>query len=237
MPMDDAPDMSAAELVLGLLDGDERSAALRRVLADRAFAREVEAWRRNMATLLDTVLEEAPTSTLLDRIEASLDAPAPAVTVIRSTAASSRVWQYATALAGFAAAACFALLVLQPTPKPTTTIVRSSPVMVTQLAAAGTKTTVTVVYAPDQQTLRVARNGAPFAQVGQGEELWVIAGNAAPRSLGMVGRDRANLQLRPKNGALIREGATIAISIELPSGSPTGAPTGPVVATGTVVRA
>ena len=45
--------MTAAELALGLLDGDERAAALRRVLADPAFAREVEDWRNRMAGLFD----------------------------------------------------------------------------------------------------------------------------------------------------------------------------------------
>ena len=35
-------DVAAAELALGLLDGEERAAALRRVLAEPAFAAEVE---------------------------------------------------------------------------------------------------------------------------------------------------------------------------------------------------
>ena len=39
------PDVAAAELALGLLDGEERAAALRRMLAEPGFAREVERWR------------------------------------------------------------------------------------------------------------------------------------------------------------------------------------------------
>ena len=51
-PRDDSgPDMTAAELALGVLDGEERAAALRRVLADPVFAREVERWRRYLAAL------------------------------------------------------------------------------------------------------------------------------------------------------------------------------------------
>ena len=51
--------MTAAELALGLLEGDERAAALRRVLADPAFAREVEDWRNRMAGLFDDYREVA----------------------------------------------------------------------------------------------------------------------------------------------------------------------------------
>src|SRR3569623_1016133 len=45
--------MTAAELALGLLAGDERAAALRRVLADPAFAVEVDQWRDRLAGLFD----------------------------------------------------------------------------------------------------------------------------------------------------------------------------------------
>ncbi|MGJ3628226.1 hypothetical protein AB5I41_17070 [Sphingomonas sp. MMS24-JH45] len=51
-PEADTPiDMAAAELALGVLDGDERAAALRRVLAEPDFAREVARWRDYLAAL------------------------------------------------------------------------------------------------------------------------------------------------------------------------------------------
>ena len=37
-------DVAAAELALGLLEGEERGAALRRVLAEPGFAAQVEWW-------------------------------------------------------------------------------------------------------------------------------------------------------------------------------------------------
>lgn len=48
-----APDdsVTAAELALGLIEGEERSAALRRMLAEPEFAREVERWRAHFALL------------------------------------------------------------------------------------------------------------------------------------------------------------------------------------------
>ena len=41
----------AGELALGVLDGEERAAALRQVIADPAFAREVDQWRSRLAGL------------------------------------------------------------------------------------------------------------------------------------------------------------------------------------------
>ena len=67
------PDMTAAELALGLLDGEERAAALRRVLADPAFAREVEEWRQRLAGLFDDYPEVAAPESVDARL-AQLDA-------------------------------------------------------------------------------------------------------------------------------------------------------------------
>jgi len=46
-------DMAAAELALGVLEGEERADALRRVLADPEFARDVDRWRDHFAVLFD----------------------------------------------------------------------------------------------------------------------------------------------------------------------------------------
>ena len=66
-------DTQAAELALGLLNGDERAAALRRVLAEPGFAREVEEWRLRFAQLFDLWPEVEAPEGLLDRIDRSLD--------------------------------------------------------------------------------------------------------------------------------------------------------------------
>ena len=58
MPTD--PDVAAAELALGLLEGDDLAAALRRQLAEPAFAREVEQWRDHFATLFAGSAERVP---------------------------------------------------------------------------------------------------------------------------------------------------------------------------------
>jgi anti-sigma-K factor RskA len=64
-------------------------------------------------------------------------------------------------------------------------------------------------------------------------ELWAIApGATRPRSLGVIPPD-GELKLFPLPSDL-RDGATLAISIEPIGGSPTQQPTGPVVFVGSV---
>ncbi|MCM8557420.1 anti-sigma factor [Sphingomicrobium sediminis] len=75
--MSEKDDVTAAELALGLLEGDERAAAQRRVLSDPEFAAEVEKWRDHFATLFPQVPEAEPPASLEARILAAND-PVPA---------------------------------------------------------------------------------------------------------------------------------------------------------------
>jgi len=64
-------------------------------------------------------------------------------------------------------------------------------------------------------------------------ELWVIEGKNPPRSLGVIDIAVGRSQTIPRDRlAGLKPGAILAISIEPTGGSPTGAPTGPVIATG-----
>ena len=64
-------------------------------------------------------------------------------------------------------------------------------------------------------------------------ELWLIQGKKAPASMGvMPGRGRMRMQAATTARADIEAGTVFAISLEPQGGSPTGEPTGPVVAQG-----
>ena len=70
---------------------------------------------------------------------------------------------------------------------------------------------------------------------GRAHELWVIPAGGTPSSLGTMAEGRmTHMELAAGLAELLRQGATIAISVEPPGGSPTGAPTGPVIAAGTL---
>ena len=103
------PDVAAAELALGLLEGDERAAALRRTLAEPAFARDVERWRRHFGALFASVPDVAPAPDLGDRVIARLDGPGRA---------PSAMWKPVAIAASLVAASLSGLLVMRPEPVP-----------------------------------------------------------------------------------------------------------------------
>jgi anti-sigma-K factor RskA len=76
----------------------------------------------------------------------------------------------------------------------------------------------------------------PAAEIqleGREAQLWLIAGDLPPQSLGLLPADRAVRLAVPEDLRLLADANSVfAISLEPPGGSPTGLPTGPVVAQG-----
>ncbi|MEG8043702.1 anti-sigma factor [Sphingomonas faeni] len=222
-------DVAAAELALGLLEGEERGAALRRVLAEPGFAAQVEWWRSRLAVLFDLWPEHAAPPHLAARVEASLDGtPARAQT-------SRFAWPALAAVTSAIAASLLLFVMVRPEPTVPVSqpiVVRPTSVLVAMLGDA--KSPVAAVYDPANGALRVAAGpGVPDARVAQ---LWVIGGDGVPHSLGLLSGRPTSLAPKGVNRGRITPGATLAISVEPLGGSPTGLPTGPVVATGVVAR-
>ena len=65
-------------------------------------------------------------------------------------------------------------------------------------------------------------------------ELWSVPPDGAPRSLGPISSSGATVIARERLPASLLKGGTaaLAVSLEPPGGSPTGAPTGPVLYAG-----
>lgn len=89
----------------------------------------------------------------------------------------------------------------------------------------------------------VVREGAPDGKLtltlmkpmpddGLDRELWIIGPDNVPKSLGLIAQD--GLSIDP--AVETEPGRTLAVSREPKGGSPTGLPTGPVFATGTLVK-
>lgn len=229
MSADDLPDRDAlaAELALGLLEGEERAAALRLVLSDRDFARAVADWRDALAPLFDLVADAAPSADLWSRIEAALDRP-PA-------APRTGFWKGATAAAVAVAAALAGVLVLRPALAPQI-IEREAPVarLAAPLVPEGTASMVMARYDPAHAMLRIDANTMPDDD--RAPELWVIPADGTPRSLGMIEKaGTTEMAMSAELKAWLVDGATLAVSLEPAGGSPTGLPTGPVIASGTLV--
>ena len=228
-------DLLAAEYALGVLEGDALSEASARVTSDPAFAAAVEAWSLRLIPLTEALAEIAPPADLKARIEAGLFGAAVADQTKESGGiwASLSFWRGATAALAATTLIVVALALAgsEPAPAP------SAPYFAA-LQADATAPSVLIRFDPDTNRLSIAGPlGADAAEPAQ-PELWVIPPGGAPRSLGLIasidGELTPGLDVDPQTAAAISRGATLAISLEPPGGSPTGAPTGPVVATGAV---
>jgi anti-sigma-K factor RskA len=217
----------AGEYVLGTLDADERRAAEARVAADPAFRTAVAEWEKRLQPLADTVPEVSPPAAVLARIMAAIDAApaaAPAGGNVVALRRSVRRWQITTVLMGAAAAVLAAVVVLDrtaPTPQSQ---------FVAVLTAEGAKPAFVAMVDTAKGTISV-RRVASEAPPDKSYELWSIEPNAAPKSLGLLEQASLSrtLPVAPTGKA------TLAISLEPKGGSPTGAPTGPVVFSGALV--
>ena len=230
------PDTAAAELALGLLDGAERGDALRRVLAEPDFAAEVERWRTHLAVLFATVPEVAPGATLFDRVEASIS-PRPAVV---APLPRRWAWPSVAAISSMAAALLLGVVLtrppaVRPVDRPAAPALLAAAVVPTTPAAAGGDGAVSAVYDPGSGALRLT--AAALADAHHAAELWVIGGDGVPHSLGLLrAASTTKLVVTPADRSRLGAAAVLAVTIEPIGGSPTGLPTGPVVAKGVLSR-
>ena len=221
------PDVAAAELALGLLEGEDRALALRRVLADPAFAREVERWRREFGALFSNVATVDPAPKLGEQVFARLDGLGKA---------QPRFWKPFAIASSLAAASLLGLIVARPDPTlpPPVTIATQAP-MVAAFMVEGIKTPLVATY--DSANGRLSMPGPMPIPQGKSAQLWAIVGTAAPRPLGLFHEAGTRVEADARSATPMAPGTTFAISLEPIGGSPTGAPTGPVVASATLIRA
>lgn len=245
--LDDAPDMTAAELALGVLDGEERAVALRRVLAEPDFARDVERWRGHLAPWFDQ-WPAMPAPDILARVERSIDRAAPAASPVASPVASlvapqrtrRSVWPGVAALSSIAAAGLLVILVTRPlppvAPRPSASVAAPlAPTLVASITPADKGAPVTAVYDANGGTIRLTEAGLSVAD--RSAELWLIPADGTPHSLGLLRTHGGTaLTLRPDNRQRLAAGAVLAVTLEPLGGSPTGLPTGPIVAKGILSR-
>ena len=110
--------------------------------------------------------------------------------------------------------------------------------MVAMLGADQTGMKVVASWDPAARQLVLAVPGNMPPATHASHELWVIPSDGKPRSLGVMPAGRQmHMKLADALAKLLQEGATIAISVEPRGGSPTGKPTGPVVAAGSLQSA
>jgi anti-sigma-K factor RskA len=167
-----------------------------------------------------------------------------------------RRWRTATVLTGSLAACLLALVVVQltnpdllPAPlQPKAKIVETiktaempSPKpaeFVAVLQKDASSPAFLLTFDLDKRLLTVRTVGAE-RQAGKSYELWLVSDKfPAPRSLGVIGAGPYTVrQPEPEYDPVVINRATYAVSLEPEGGSPTGAPTGPVLYTGKLLQA
>lgn len=238
---DDQDEMTllAGEYAAGFLVGGDLDAARRRVTEDPEFAREVARWRGRLAGLQDEVTDVPPPSALWNRIEAALGHRPAANDNILALRKKLTVWRSAAAGMTAVAAALALVLLLQPrqpeAPVPPVQQATAQP-MVALVGDKGAAKLV-VSWDPSAKQMVLAVAGDLSGDAAHSHELWVIPADGTPRSLGVLAGPQSHKRLADALASLLRQGATIAISVEPQGGSPTGKPTGPVIASGALTPA
>lgn len=207
----------AAEYVLRLLDANAERAFEARLRDEPDLRAQVRFWESEFAVLAADLPEEAPSSSVKTKLVAELNGER-----------SGRGWIWSWfAFPALAVLALVAFLVVTP-------MLRGpvfDPTLHATLISEDGAVHIEAGYAPDGNLFKVIpERGAPA--VGRDFELWVIGLNAAaPVSLGVIPADQESLfEITPEIAALI-DGGTLAVSDEPEGGSPTGAPTGAILAT------
>lgn len=218
MPDDE---LLAAEYALGVLEATDRMTAAARIAREPAFANTVAAWEARLSPWASDIDEAAPPAHVWNAIAAALPAAAPRRPTLWQSLA---FWRGLALATGVLAAACIGALIYLGT-------LETAPPLVAAIDGGGHHHFVATV---DVRRGTVAVVPAAFAnQPDRVPELWLIPPGGKPHALGILRADRAVTITIPR--ALIPDttrNAVLAVSLEPPGGSPTGQPTGPVIASG-----
>ena len=227
--IDRSDDALAAEYVLGVLPHDERTAFAGRLESSRDLQSRVRFWDDAMLPVSRTIAAEAPPDRVFKAIQARLFGEAPAD--VPHTAGwwnSIRLWR------GLALASVAAVAILVGTNRD---LFQGPPdagaTYVAELTGESGAVRMVALFDSARGELRLNRTEGT-APTQRDFELWLIVGQNAPISLGVLPESNDGVIAVPEELHASFENAVLAISDEPEGGSPTGSPTGDVLAVGQV---
>lgn len=220
MSDDEGRDLAAAEMALGLraASTEDRESPL------------FLAWERRLLPMLADVASVEPDRRVWAAIVERLDRQYP-LAERPGLWRSIGFWRsFGIGSAALAAASLVALFGPFDVP-----FRRAAPQqLVAVLGPSNVSSLFTAVYDPARGAVTVAPIAGAI-QDARVPELWYIPAGSAPRSLGVFDpTQRVQIELPQPINSRFRAQDALAISLEPPGGSPTGAPTGPVVALGNI---
>jgi anti-sigma-K factor RskA len=224
-------DALAAEYALGTLPARARSRFARIAKADGEVAAAIRNWEMRLAPLTEGAAPVTPPPRLWSAIAQRLGLASPAL-----GGADAPWWARITfwrnfALTSFAAAMAFGVTLFTPGPR-----APDQPI-VAVLAGPDAKPALIATVLRGDRTMTVKVVGAAAVPAGKSLELWMLPTGSPPKSLGVIpdtGVGRVALPATPD--VSLANVPALAVSLEPAGGSPTGAPTGPVLYSGKVER-
>ncbi|MBX3603661.1 MAG: anti-sigma factor [Piscinibacter sp.] len=220
-------DRLAADYVAGTLRGPARRRFEALLPAHAGLRAAVRAWQARLMPLTAVLPPQTPSPQVWRRIEARIGgAPAAAAAPARWWARLA-FWRGLSALATVAALSLAVLLASPGPAQPPIVVVLNA---ATPPAAGGIVPASFVASISGDGRAVVTRPLIDVALPPQRVlELWAAAGSNPPRSLGLISERGATVVRQARLPAGTDH---LAVSLEPPGGSPTGAPTGPVLYVG-----
>ncbi|MDR6898757.1 anti-sigma factor domain-containing protein [Rhizobium miluonense] len=217
----------AGEYVLGVLSLEDRQKVERRMRSDRQFAAIVSRWEQNLSEFNEEYETVTPSSSVYPKIEKR---------IFGDVAFGAQLWNSLLVWRSMAFGSLFlaaGILVFAITNEGA---LRGTSGKQLTASLSGQNSPITLLANYD-----VANGRLKVTPVAAGKpeekslELWLIRGSDPAEALGVLpqGGD-GEIVLPPELHSKLTEGAIIAVSVEPFGGSPTGKPTGDVVASGTI---
>ena len=223
-PPEQDDDFSAAEIALGLAEGEDLTQSRARMMRDRSFALRVAGWQERFVAMTDAIDPVAPHKRVKRAVLAELF---PKVRV----PLSQRLWVWKGLTL---ASVCLLAYLTIPQLRPENPAVPNT-VYATQMASETSPMQVLAVMDPARGDIALRRL-AGEAPAGRVLELWAILPDTAPISLGVLPEGEAVRVALPETLRAQAASITLAITDEPQGGAPDGNPTGTVLAAGAVTE-
>lgn len=226
-------DRLAADYVAGTLRGPARRRLEALLPAHPVLRHAVHDWQDRLAPLTASIAPHTPPPMVWSRIEARIGGgPLAAPAAPRQRWWQQLVvWQGFTALAGVAVLSLSVLLGSPGAPAAPIIVVLNPATPPAGAGAAGGVVPASFVasISADGRALVTRPLSTVALQPDRALELWAVPASGAPRSLGLIAADAATVV---KRNQVLDGTAALAVSLEPPGGSRTGAPSGPVLYVG-----
>lgn len=214
----------AGEYVLGVLSFEDRQKVEKRMRSDRQFAAIVSRWEQNLSGFNDEYESLLPAASVLPKIERRIFGEYPMRGGLWNSLLLWRVVTLACLVLTLGVVAVNSGIFRFPQ--------RGKPLIADLLAQ---NSAITLMASYDGQNGRLKVTPVAAGQPEQKSlELWLIRGNDPARALGVLPQTgEGEIAIPDDIRSDMSEGAILAVSVEPFGGSPTGKPTGEVVASGT----